>query len=176
MFQCPTLEAPVLTAGSDYENPDTDGAFTLNWTRPTGATGPDLLQVSQTSCAPVIFDNAENGLTNWTTTTTGTGAQNWATSTVKPQHTGTTFFARGFEGITSADSFLTYNNPITIPTQGETFLNFSDWDNNEGDDNVIVEVSTDNGATWDPNLYSQPLRGRHGSGFLCHGAALRAVR
>ena len=149
VFQCPLLEAPVLTAGPDYENPDTDGAYTLNWTRPTGASGPDLLQVSQTSCAPLIFDNAENGLANWTTTTTGTGAQPWTTST-KPQHTGTTFFARGFEGVTSADSFLTYNNPITIPTAGQTFLNFSDWDNNEGDDNVIVEVSTDNGTTWDP--------------------------
>ena len=86
-------------------------------------------------------------MTNWTSTTTGTGEQNWSTST-KPQHPGNTFYARGFEGITSADSFLTYNNPITIPTSGQTFLNFSDWDNNEGDDNVIVEVSTDGGTNW----------------------------
>ncbi|PYJ09265.1 MAG: hypothetical protein DMF06_10565, partial [Verrucomicrobia bacterium] len=149
VFTCPVLQAPTLSAGADYENPDTDGAYTLNWTRPNGATGPDLLQVSQSSCAPLIFDNAENGLGQWTSTTSGTGAQNWTTGT-KPQHPGTTFFARGFEGITSADSFLTYNNPVTIPTAGQTFLNFSDWDNNEGDDNVIVEVSVDNGANWDP--------------------------
>ncbi|MFZ1218328.1 MAG: M4 family metallopeptidase, partial [Chthoniobacterales bacterium] len=149
VFQCPALEAPTLSAGPDYENPDTDGAYTLTWTRPTGATGPDLVQVSQTSCAPVIFDDAENGLGNWTSTTTGAGAQNWTTST-KPQHPGNTFFARGFEGVTSADSFLTYNSPITVPSQGQTFLNFSDWDSNEGDDNVIVEVSTDGGTTWDP--------------------------
>ncbi len=123
VFQCPTLEAPVLSAGSDYENPDTDGAYTLNWTRPAGASGPDLLQVSQTSCAPLIFETAENGLTNWTATVSGTGAQPWTIST-KPQHTGNTYYARGFEGVTSADSYLTYNNPITIPTAGQTFLNF----------------------------------------------------
>ena len=98
VFQCPSLEVPVLTAGPDYENPDTDGAYTLNWTRPNGATGPDLLQVSQTSCAPLIFDNAENGLANWTTTTSGTGAQPWTTGT-KPQHDSTTFFAQGLPGL-----------------------------------------------------------------------------
>ena len=107
-----------------------------------------MVQVSETACAPLIFDNAESGLVNWTTSTSGVGAQNWTTSMAKPQHTGTTFFAPGINGITSADSYLTYNNPITIPATGQTFLNFSDWDNNEGDDNVYVEVSQDNGATW----------------------------
>jgi hypothetical protein len=67
----------------------------------------------------------------------------------KPQHTGTTFYAQGMENTVSADSYLTYNNPITIPTGGQTFLNFSDWDNNEGDDNVLVEVSADNGTNWE---------------------------
>ena len=148
VFNCPVLAAPVLSLGSDYENPDTNGSFTLNWTRPPGASGPDVVQVSETACAPLIFDNAESGLGNWTTSTSGVGAQNWTTSMAKPQHTGTTFFAPGINGITSADSYLTYNNPITIPATGQTFLNFSDWDNNEGDDNVYVEVSQDNGATW----------------------------
>jgi bacillolysin len=150
VFNCPVLAAPTLSIGPDYENPDTNGSFTLNWIRPPGATGPDVLQVSQTSCAPLLFDNAENGLGNWTTTSSGTGAQNWTTSTVKPQHTGTTFFAQGIEGVTNADSYLTYKNPITIPATGQTFLNFSDWDDNEGDDNVYVEASENDGATWTP--------------------------
>ena len=148
VFNCPTLAAPVLSVGADYENPDTNGSFTLNWTRPTGASGPDVVQVSDTSCAPLIFDGAEGGLGNWTTTTSGVGALNWTTSIAKPQHSGTTFFAPGVNGITSADSYLTYNNPITIPATGQTFLTFSDWDNNEGDDNVYAEVSTNGGTTW----------------------------
>ena len=150
VYNCPVFQAPVLSPGSDYENPDTNGAFTLNWTRPTGASGPDLLQISTTSCAPLIFDGAESGLGNWTTSTSGAGAQNWTTSTAKPQHTGTTFFAQGIENTSNAESYLTYNNPITIPGIGQTFLNFSDWDNNEGDDNVVVEVSADGGSTWSP--------------------------
>ena len=80
---------------------------------------------------------------------------------------------QGLPGVTSADSFLTYNNPITIPTQGETFLNFLDWDTNEGDDNVIVEVSTDDGATWVPVYTPQPRRDRDRRRELCHGAALQ---
>ena len=92
------------------------------------------MQESQTSCGPIIFDNAEAGLAKWTTTTSGLGAQPWATSDMKPQHTSNTFFARGVEGLMNADSFLTYKDPITIPTVGQTFLNFLDWDNNESDD------------------------------------------
>lgn len=149
VIQCPLLEAPVLSTGSDYQNPDPDGSYTLNWVRPNGATGPDLLQVTQDACAPLIFENAENGLANWTATTSGTGAVNWTTAT-KPQHNSTTFYAQGTENTVSAESYLTYNNPITIPASGQTFLNFLDWDNNEGDDNVLVEVSVDNGANWEP--------------------------
>jgi bacillolysin len=151
VIQCPVLEAPVLSTGSDYQNPDPDGSYTLTWVRPNGATGPDLVQVTQEACAPLLFENAENGLANWTATTSGAGAINWTTGT-KPQHTSTTFYAQGTEGTVSADSYLTYNNPITIPTGGQTFLNFLDWDNNEGDDNVLVEVSVDNGTTWE-SLY-----------------------
>jgi Zn-dependent metalloprotease len=145
---CPLLATPVLSTGSDYENPDTNGSFTLSWTRPAGASGPDVLQVSETSCAPLVFDNAESGLANWTTSSTGTGAQAWKTSNLKPQHNSNTFNVQGTPGITNADSYLTYKNPITIPAAGQTFLNFLDWDSNEGEDNVLVEVSENDGATW----------------------------
>jgi bacillolysin len=147
VFNCPALAAPVLSLGADYGNPDTDGSYTLNWTRPVTASGPDVLQSSTTSCAPLVSDDAEGGLGNWLTSTSGTGAQNWTTSTAKPQHTGTTFFAQGIEGVANAESYLTYKDPITVPATGQTFLRFSDWDDNEGDDNVYVEVS-ENGTTW----------------------------
>jgi Zn-dependent metalloprotease len=150
VITCPNLKAPVLSTGSDYRKPDKDGSFTLHWTRPAGATGPDVVQESETSCGPVIADDAENGLAKWTTTTAGVGAQPWMTSSDKPQHTSTTFTVKGTKGVTNADSFLTYNNPIAIPGTGQTFLNFQDWDDNESDDNVTVEVSTNNGANWVP--------------------------
>ena len=148
VFSCPVLQAPTLSTGGDYENPDTDGKFTLNWIRPATAIGPDVLQESRTSCAPLLFDNAESGMGNWLTSTTGTGAQPWKADNSKPQRTGNTFNVQGVNAITNADSYLTYKFPISIPAGGQTYLNFLDWDNNEGDDNVLIEVSEDNGATW----------------------------
>ncbi len=150
VFTCPVFQAPVLSTGSDYENPDTNGSFTLKWVRPSGASGPDLLQVTQTSCSPILSDNAEMGLVNWTTSTSGTGAQPWKTDSTKPQHASNTFNVQAVNGVKNAESYLTYNYPITIPAGGQTFLNFEDWDVNEGDDNVLVEVSENNGATWVP--------------------------
>ena len=148
VYNCPVLEAPTLSTGADYENPDTNGSYTLNWTRPAGASGPDVLQVSKTSCAPLLFDNAEMGLTQWTSTVEGAGTTPWQTaSNEKPQHTGTTFRARGTETGVSSASLLTHIAPITIPTAGTTTLRFLDWDVNEGDDRVSVEVS-ENGTTW----------------------------
>jgi hypothetical protein len=97
-----------------------------------------------------MSDNAETGLTNWTTSSTGTGALQWKIDSTKPQHASNTFNVQGTPGITNADSYLTYNNPITIPAGGQTFLTFLDWDDNEGEDNVLVEVSENNGATWVP--------------------------
>ena len=40
----PPLGAPVLSAGDDYEGPDTDGAYTITWQRPEGAAGEAVLQ------------------------------------------------------------------------------------------------------------------------------------
>ncbi len=150
VFSCPVFAAPTLSTGADYENPDTDGSFTLNWVRPSGAVGPDLLQVSQTSCAPLISDDAEAGLAKWTTSSSGTGALQWKIDNSKPQHAGNTFNVQAVNGITNAESYLTYNAPITIPAFGQTVLSWKDWDLNEGDDNVFIDVSENNGATWAP--------------------------
>src|SRR6185312_9546091 len=127
VYSCPLLAAPVLSLGGDYENPDTNGSYTLNWTSIAG-TGPYVVQQSTTSCSPLLSDNAESGLGQWTSSTTGTGAVNWTTSSEKPQHAGASFYARGVEGVTSAESILTFNQTVTIPQVGQTFLNFSDWD------------------------------------------------
>ena len=152
LYFCPVLDAPALSLGADYENPDTNGSYTLNWTRPATAVGPDLLQTATVSCAPLLVDNAEGGTGQWSITTEGTVTPGLAWEAVaneKPQHTGTAFRARGTNAITNQASFLTLNTPINIPATGTTFLTFSDWNVNEGDDAVLVEVSA-NGTDWTP--------------------------
>ena len=152
LYYCPNLEAPVLSLGGDYENPDTNGSYTLDWTRPAGATGPDTLQQSTVSCAPLLFDDAENGLGQWVATTSGPDPNiGWQVVTDdKPQHSGSTFRARATNGGVFANSaaILTFNSPLAIPATGQTFLTFFDWNVNEGEDAVFVEASTDGGVTW----------------------------
>ena len=150
VYYCPVLDAPDLSLGGDYENPDTNGSYTLSWVRPTSAVGPDLLQTATVSCAPLLADDAEGGTGQWSITTEGTVTPGLAWEAVaneKPQHTGTVFRARGTNAVPGQASFLTLNNPINIPATGTTFLTFSDWNVNEGDDSVLVEVST-NGTIW----------------------------
>lgn len=149
VYSCALLEAPVLTLGPDYQNPDPDGTYTLIWTRPANASGPDLVQESSGSCAPLLYEDAETGMDGWTVTNVGTGAIAWTTATDKPQHTGTTFKGSSLNGTTNNATILTYNNPIAIPATGTTSLTFDDWDVNEGEDNMYVEVSTDGGTTWE---------------------------
>ena len=153
LYNCPVLKAPVLSIGAGYENPDTNGSYTLNWTRPAGASGPDTLQESTTSCAPQLFDNAESGIDQWTVSTDGAySGFNWETSTEKPEHESTTFRARAAEATANASAILTHTAPIAIPATGTTTLAWSDWNMNEGDDAVFVEVSQ-NGTDWTP-VYS----------------------
>ncbi|HJQ68302.1 MAG TPA: M4 family metallopeptidase [Blastocatellia bacterium] len=153
LFACPTLDGPTLTVAADYENPDTNGSYTLNWTRPAGAVGPDVLQESATSCAPLLSDNAEGGLGQWTVASAGGPAPlqpTWtnAPANAKPNHASATFWAHGTEESVSTFTTLTYNLPVQIPTGGVTTLSFSDWYFNEDDDKAAVEVSTDGGASW----------------------------
>jgi len=156
VFNCPRLPGPTLSVGADYENPDTNGSFTLNWNRPAGAIGPDVLQVSQTSCAPIISDTADS-LSQWTAANGGPPETlirpMWQSAPAgKPQHVNASFWANPVSEQETQNGFatLTYNNPIQIPATGTTKLNFSEWYFNEDDDRGYVEVSTDNGATWTP--------------------------
>ena len=156
LYNCPVLEAPVISIGSDYEKPDTNGSYTLNWTRPAGASGPDTLQESTTSCGPLVFDNAQAGLTQWTVSMTpGYSGFNWQSSTEKPMHNSTTFRARAAENAKDASAILTYKTAIAMPSAGSTKLTFRDWNVNEGDDAVFVEVSEDGGTNWAPVYTNQ---------------------
>ena len=146
VYNCPVLAPPTLAIGTGYENPDPDGSYQLTWTRPAGATGPDTLQES-TSCGPLFTDDAEGGFGKWNLTTEGSGASDWEASTSKPQHDSTAFWARTSEGATNASSILTSKDKIAVPAGGTTSLTFSDWNINESDDTVYVEVS-ENGTNW----------------------------
>jgi hypothetical protein len=154
-FSCATLPAPTLSVGADYENPDTNGSYTLNWTRPANATGPDVLQKSLTSCAPLLADDAESGLGKWVATTQSTGAQAWTQSGTKTNGgSANAFYATYTNGSDAAQTgnkpaaILTLKNAVTIPTAGSTTLTYWDFFMNEGDDNVFTEISTDGGTTW----------------------------
>ena len=160
VHSCPVLEAPVLSAGTDYENPDTNGTFTLNWTRPAGASGPELMQVSEASCSPILSDDAEGGLGKWVATTEGDGAQGWAPSGTKVHGGANSFWANYQNGSDAAQignvpaMILTQKDAVAIPVAGDTSLVYWDWFVHEGDDAIFVEVSTDNGATWiDPPFH-----------------------
>lgn len=148
LYVCPQLAAPALTIGAGYEDPDANGSYTLTWTRPAGASGPDTLQETTTSLAPLLSDAAESGMGNWNLSTEGTGTFGWETSGDKPQHPGTAFRARAEEGATNASSIMTWKQSLAIPA-GTTTLRFSDWFMSEGDDKGVVEVSED-GVGWAP--------------------------
>jgi Zn-dependent metalloprotease len=159
LYNCPVLNPPVLNdPPNNYEDPDTDGSFQLTWTRPAGATGPDVVQESKTSCGPLLFENAESGIdpNKWEVSTQGTYTGfNWGPDNPddKPEHDSVAFRARAAEATANASAILKTKNPITIPTGGTTTLTWEDWFINEGDDSVFVEVS-ENGTSWNA-VYSQ---------------------
>lgn len=153
VYSCPVLDAPVLSLGPDYQDPDPNGSYTLNWTRPAGATGPDKLQESPLACGPLMSDNAEGGTGQWTIAQAGAApAPMWQASAPnqKPNHSGTTFWANptSEQQTQNKSTTLTFNSLISVPSTGITALRFSEWYFNEDDDKGFVEVSTDNGATW----------------------------
>lgn len=166
LYYCPPLEAPALSLGANYENPDTNGSYTLNWIRPTGAGGPDVLQQS-TNCGPLMQDNAEGGLGQWTAASSETIAPMWQTSSLKPNHSSTAFWANPVaeQETQGTSATLTFNAPIQIPASGITTLNFSEWFFNESDDHGFIEVSEDDGATWVP-IYDNNRNGETPAGAL----------
>lgn len=147
LYNCPTVEAPTLSTGAGYENPDTDGSFQLTWERPAGATAPDRLQES-TSCGPLVFEDAEAGLTEWTVSAEGQFlGMSWQEASDKPNHSSQTFRTKPTEEAESASAILTYNNAIAVPSNGATTLTFRHWYFGESDDRAYVEVSED-GTNW----------------------------
>ena len=153
VYTCPILEAPVLSLGPDYQNPDPNGSYTLNWTRPAGAGGPDLLQESPVDCGPLLNDNAEGGTGQWTIAQTGSApSPMWQQGlpNQKPNHSSATFWANptAEQNTQNKSTTLTFNSPISIPATGITTMRFSQWYFNEDDDKGFVEVSTDGGTTW----------------------------
>jgi bacillolysin len=145
--RCPALTGPSLTIAG-YENPDSDGAFTLAWARPTATVGPDELQQSTSACAPQLADDGEAALTQWTASSTGVGTSGWGTASDKPQHTSRAIRVLGVEGAGNAAAVLTANAPIALPASATVTLSFREWYANEPDDAGVIEVSTDGGATW----------------------------
>jgi len=140
------IQPPVLSIGTGYENPDTNGSYQLTWTRPAGASGPDVLQEA-TIFSLLLTDDAETGLTKWDTSTTGTGAFPWEASTAKIHGGTSSFWGRTAEGATNAASILTLKNAVAIPSTGGTSLTYWDFYVNEGEDTVVVEASEDS-TTW----------------------------
>ena len=143
LYSCPVLESPALATGSDYGNPDTDGRFTLNWIRPAGAVGPDVIQES-TSCGPVFTDNAQETLaagenSKWE------GSQQW-NSSPNPADNSTAYYIP--DGALQ-DEALTMKNAVMIPAGASSTLTFTTRQGLEdGFDFGHVEVSTDGGATF----------------------------
>jgi immune inhibitor A len=144
---CSTVhQPPVLQFAPGHTDPETDGKIDLQWTRPAGASGPDELQEA-TLLQAIVSDNAENGLAQWTTVNSGTGAFNWEASQLKVSSGSYSFWGRTAEAATNATTDLILAHPIAIPAAGSATLTFSDWYMNEGDDKVSVDVSED-GSTW----------------------------
>jgi immune inhibitor A len=125
--------------------------FTLRWT-PAGNAGtrsPTGYRVQEATInTSHLSDDAESGLGNWTTSTTGTGAVGWQTSEVKSNSPAHAFWASASEGAIDTAAIMTLDGAIQVPSGATTELRFWDWHVNESDDSVRVEVSADGGQTW----------------------------
>jgi M6 family metalloprotease-like protein len=150
------LLPPVLSIGTGYENPDTNGAFQLTWTRPLASVGPDLLQEA-TVYDLAIDDDAEGGLGKWTAAGGAPGPM-WTTSNTKPQEApNSTFWASPVEQ-GGGTATLTYTDAIVLAPDAQATLNFRDWlfgeDAGSGNcpvsppDSGFVDISSD-GGPWE---------------------------
>ena len=139
--------APELAIADGYEEPDTDGRYTLSWTRPDGAVGPDTLQEA-TSFVRYIEDDAESGIGGWVSSIEGTAGLGWSTSTNKSNSGSTSFHGELLEGGAGGASLLTSAEAYAIPAEGSTTLSYYDFYMNESDDTVSLQVSVDDGTTW----------------------------
>lgn len=147
---CPALTAPVLSVGNDYEDPDTNGSYTLSWTQPAGSTAPSRLEESTVSCTPAFFDNAQAGLGKWVATADGLAT--WGIGT-KAGHATATLRVLGTEPNPATgngydeSATLTTAASIAIPAGSTAKLRFDSWFVNEPDDLGLVEISKGTACT-----------------------------
>ncbi|MEO6693890.1 MAG: M14 family zinc carboxypeptidase [Ignavibacteria bacterium] len=91
-----------------------------------------------------LSDSAENGFTKWTTN------QGWAITTAQ-SHSPTRAFTDSPSGnyVDNANNSMTLNLPVNISTAPVTYLNFwHKYSTEAGYDFCNVEVSSNNGSTW----------------------------
>ncbi len=143
LYNCPVFDAPTLSIATDYENPDRDGRYTLNWTRPAGALGPDTLQESS-SCGPVFTDDASETLLSGTNSKWEGSAQ-W-NSQPNPTDTSTAYYIP--DGALQDES-LAMKNAVSIPAGASAKLSFTTRQSLEdGFDFGYVEVSAGGGGNY----------------------------
>lgn len=147
-----TLLSPVLSIGADYEDPDTNGSYTLNWVRPAGAVGPDTLQESS-NCGPVFTDDAAEPLVGGENTDWVSSGQ-W-TSQVNPSDNSLSYY---IPDTSMQNETLTMKTAIPIPAGASSTLTFTTRQGLEdGFDYGHVEVSTDGGTVFTPVIrYTGP--------------------
>jgi len=132
------LQPPELSVDADYEDPDTDGAYTLKWTRPATGVGPDTVQESA-SCGPVFADDAAETLvaganSRWS------GSAQW-TSQANPSDGSTAYYIP--DGSSQAEA-LSMIDPIAIPEGAVATLTFTTSQDTEEDyDFGRVRVNVD---------------------------------
>ncbi|HVL88764.1 MAG TPA: hypothetical protein VM841_00870 [Actinomycetota bacterium] len=153
--KAPPPAPPSLSFGAGRSDPDPDGSYTLKWTRPKGAVGPDEIQESR-GLGTLLADGAEEGMGKWARSKSSPAAFDWDTTTVKVRSGSNAFVARHPEGAANVESVMESADPMKVPSGVETTLSWWDWLAAEGDDAVFVDVH--DGRDW-ANVYqaSRPL-------------------
>jgi hypothetical protein len=154
-----TVNPPVLVGPSGTT---TNTSYTVTWNPAEVTTNLDHYIVEEsTDYVEPLFDNADGTVTPpatvgplWTTTSSPPPAaapNPWTQSPTFSHSMPFSYFGNGAtnEAIGSADTNLTLNNNITIPTTvGSGRLTFWSRYFNDPDDTGNVEISTDGGAHW----------------------------
>ncbi|NNF52662.1 MAG: cadherin-like domain-containing protein [Gammaproteobacteria bacterium] len=159
------VAGPMLSIGSGYEDPDTNGSYELTWVATEGANGPNQLQEA-TSLGLLLGDDAENDMSNWTVSSEpGTEPQSalvvpWDVQDGTGNDGSRAFYTNvpetnGPDAARSISSIMTWHQPIAIPANGATTLSFYDQTVGEADDVGLVEVRdvNDPDAKWE-EVYS----------------------
>lgn len=142
---------PVLALEDDYSEPDTDGEYTLSWTRPDSAVGPDTLQ--QTSACTADFVDAADDLLVAGTNARWSGSPQWQ-SQPNPADGSTAYYVPNGA---AQDEALTMIGSLEIPADHSSMLTFTTRQGLEsGYDFGLVEVSADGGDFSTVATYTGP--------------------